>query len=87
MDITYIAPAIRDFVEEYYWVILKIWSLLRTEIENRRREPVPPNYMEHLENMENKAAEFAEKKYPGVYKMFYPHSDSVDSHKEGAKQA
>lgn len=58
MDITYIALAIRDFVEEYYWVILKIWSLLRTEIENRRREPGPPNYMEHLENMENNAAEF-----------------------------
>lgn len=27
------------FIEKYYWVILKIWNLLKTEIENRRKEP------------------------------------------------
>ena len=70
------------FIREYYWVILRVWSLLETEIENRRKQPGPPNYMEHLESMEKKAAEFAKKRYPGVYKTFYPEGERTGPHKK-----
>jgi hypothetical protein len=58
------------FIEEYYWVILKIWSFLKKEIETRRTTIGPPNYMEHLEEMRKKALEYAKKKYPKVYAEF-----------------
>jgi hypothetical protein len=59
------------FIEEYYWVILKIWSLLKDDIQKRRQVEGRSNYMEHLESMEKKAAGFVKEKYPGVYARFY----------------
>ncbi len=55
------------FIKEYYWVILKIWQLLKDDIESRRKTIGPPNYMEHVEEMK-KAAKYAERHYPEVHK-------------------
>jgi hypothetical protein len=69
------------FIEEYYWVILKIWNLLRDEIKDTKAKTGQTNYMEHLEELEKKAAEYTKKYYPKVYETFYPNkpADSNDT--------
>jgi hypothetical protein len=58
------------FVAKYYWMILKIWSLLGNEIMTRRKTMGPPNYMEYLEEMRNKALEYAKDHHNEVYRQF-----------------
>lgn len=63
------------FVGEYYWVILKIWQSLEEKIRERRKTVGPPNYMEHLEEMRNKALEYAKDNFKGVYLQFLKSKD------------
>lgn len=58
------------FIAEYYWVILKIWDLLEDEIKQRRKSMGPPNYIEHLEEIRNKALEYAKRYREDVYREF-----------------
>ena len=57
------------FIEETFWVILKVWNLLKDEIEDRRKRD-SSHHMERLEELRNKACKYAEKKDPKVYKEF-----------------
>ena len=49
------------FIEEGYWVILKVWDLLKKEIFVRRKID-SEHYLKHLEGLRKKACEYAKKK-------------------------
>jgi len=52
------------FLEEYWWIILKSWKVLETDIENRRNsQDGVSNYMHNFEELKNKAVDFAKKNY------------------------
>jgi hypothetical protein len=57
------------FIEEGFWVILKVWDLLKVEIEVRRNRD-SLHHMKHLQDLRTKACEYAEKNDPKVYREF-----------------
>jgi hypothetical protein len=58
------------FTQEYYWVILKVWNLLEAEIMQRRKDVGPPNHMEHIEEMRNRALGYEKDHHKEVYEEF-----------------
>lgn len=70
------------FVREFYWVILRIWQLVKEDIMNRRNDVGPPNYMEHLEEMHKMALDYARENQPKVYQEF---SETHDENELGEK--
>jgi hypothetical protein len=72
------------FIEEYYWMILKIWDLLKDEIERRRNGIGPPNYMQNLEDLYKQALEYTEKHHPDVYRSFHNNNATTETPKKGA---
>jgi hypothetical protein len=70
------------FIEEYYWIILKIWSLLKNDIEDRRKSIGPPNYMQHLEDIYRQAEVYTVQHHPDVYKSFHINSAGTETPKE-----
>jgi hypothetical protein len=67
------------FIKEYYWMILKIWSLVKDQIYSRREKEGPTNYMVHLEEMKEKATKYAEEHHPEVFKMLGYTSSPVNA--------
>lgn len=57
------------FIEEDFWVILKVWSLVKEDVFERRNKH-SFNYMKHLQDLRDEACKYAEKKYPNVHKEF-----------------
>jgi hypothetical protein len=57
------------FIEEGFWVILKVWDLLKDEIMVRR-ERDSSHHMKHLEDLRTKACEYAKKHDRKVYEDF-----------------
>jgi hypothetical protein len=67
------------FIEEYYWIILKIWSSLKDEIERRRNSIGPPNYMQHLEYMYRQVEEYAKEHDTKAYNRFHNTSATTET--------
>lgn len=49
------------FVEEYWWIIVKVWYKIENEIMQRRGDRGPSNYMINLENLKNRAEKYAKR--------------------------
>lgn len=75
------------FINENFWIILKIWSLVHEDIKDRRKRH-SFNYMQRLEELKEKACKYAEKNHPDTHKQFC--SDKVtnanDTKTEGTQQ-
>jgi hypothetical protein len=59
----------KTFITEDFWIILKVWSLLKYDIEDRRKRH-SFNYMRHLEDLQKKACKYAKRHYPKTYEEF-----------------
>jgi hypothetical protein len=46
------------FVKEYSWIIIKSWDCLSKDIELRRKQGIPKNYMENFEKLVKEARKF-----------------------------
>jgi hypothetical protein len=59
------------FLDEYWWIILKSWQVLKSDIEKRRNSKNGvSNYMRNFEELKNKAEDFAKKNYPNDWENF-----------------
>lgn len=50
-------------IEEYWWIILRTWNGLEEEIKKRREGSGPHDYMKNLEELKNKAEQYAINNY------------------------
>ena len=68
-DLNEIATLIRHnivertiFLEEYWWIILRVWHEVETKINERRQSNAgPPDYMKNFEELKIKAEKYAKK--------------------------
>jgi len=49
------------FVEEYWWIILKVWYKVQPKIMERRRDIGPSDYMKNFEQLKTTAEEYAKR--------------------------
>jgi len=59
------------FIEEFYWVILRIWNIVEPSILDRRKKG-PSDYMKNFEELKEKAKLYVKKhglKEPSPYKI------------------
>ena len=53
------------FVEEYSWIILKVWYKIEPKIIKRRHNIGPSDYMKNFEQLKTKAEEYAKRHHKG----------------------
>lgn len=59
------------FVEEYWWIILRVWHEVEPEIKLRRDSDTAPHYyMENFEKLKVKAEQYAKKYQNDDFKKF-----------------
>ncbi len=52
------------FVREYCWMIMRIWKLLEHDIQKRRKEIGPSDYMKNFEELKELATRYVLKDHP-----------------------
>jgi len=52
------------FVQEYCWIIIRIWKLLEADIRERRKTIGPSDYMKNFEELKEVAMKYVLKNHP-----------------------